>query len=110
MIVAYTATIFMLWPAKDVMFWITYLFILSGIIGVTVNAGLLNAAGRHFASNLVTLTVSVLYLLATVVTSAIGLLFFRTVAYLAAHILLLAVFLCIWLISRSATAYINKQD
>lgn len=110
MIVAFTATICLLWPTKNLMFWITYLFILSGIIGVTINVALLNAASHHFASNLVTLTVSVLYLLATVANSAIGILFFETATYLVAHILLLAVFLCIWLISRSAAAYINKQD
>lgn len=110
MTVTFTVTICLLWPTKDVMFWITYLFILSGISGVTVNVALLNTAGRHFASNLVTLTVSVLYLLATVLISAIGLSFFGTATYLATHILLLAVFLCIWLISRSAAAYINKQD
>jgi hypothetical protein len=111
-IAVFSVSMFMLWPQRDGVFWITYLFILLGVIGVTVNMVMMRTDNLHFASNLTLVTISVVYLIACVVASivAVAWLHMGTVGYVVLHIILFAVFLCIWLIGRSMVSYINKQD
>lgn len=111
-IAVFSVSMFMLWPQRDGVFWITYLFILLGVIGVTVNVVMMKTDNLHFASNLTLVTISVVYLIACVVASivAVAWLHTGTVGYVVLHIILFAIFLCIWLIGRSMVSYINKQD
>lgn len=110
--VVFSAVIFMLWTHQDEIFWITYLFLLLGIISIMLNAAFIKSDNQHFASNLTLLTVSVVYWLIAAASSfiAIKLIHMRTAGYFVLHLVLFALFLCLWLIARSAVSYINKQD
>ena len=110
--VVFSVVIFMLWPIRDGIFWLTYLFVLLGIIAVTANVAAMRSDNRHFASNQTLVTISVVYLVACVAASLIGAawLHMKTTGYFALHIVLFSVFLCIWIVARGAVSYINKQD
>ena len=110
--VVFSVVMFMLWPVRDGVFWLTYLFILFGIIAVTANIAAMKSGDRHFAANQTLVTISVVYLIACAVASLIGAawLRMRATGYFALHIILFAVFLCIWIVARGAVSYINKQD
>lgn len=110
--VVFTVAMFLLCPDKDGVFWTSYLFVLLGIAGVSFNAWAMRSDDAHFASNLVLVTISAVYLIADVVAWVLGAVTLRMKlpGYFLLHLSLCAVFLVIWLIARSVVGYINTQD
>lgn len=110
--VVVTTIMFTLWRPLDSRFWSTYGFLLLALTGVTMNAAFFQTNGPHFASHLTLLTISVVYLLLNVTVSLIfgAMLRTATQGYIILHVVLFAIFLCLWLIARASVFYINKQD
>src|SRR5574344_1422307 len=111
-IVLLSIALFLLWPDRSKVFWVTYVFSVIAILGVGINAVYLKEENQHFAANITLHTISIVYLIVSALWSivSIAILNVGSTIYMVTHIVILGLFLILWLLAILAVQHINDQD
>ena len=101
-----------LWQIRDFAFWTIYGFTVLAIWIVGISAAWRKEENKHFAANLTTLTISIVYFVINIIWSitSAALLVTNGMICLVGHIVLLGLFLVMWILAKMAVQYINGQD
>lgn len=107
-----TMVMFLLWADRSSVFWTVYVFSILAVWSVGANAASMSSENKSFASNLMVVTVSVVYLVVSVAWSILSVVILAASATLCliGHVVLLGIFMILWLLANVAAKYINSQD